>query len=162
MPVVFCPFLSFQLFLCFFCMNSALFDRHMCASICCILVAESSAEQQSTNPNTNTTRPSVSESATTEPGKLVSQGSVTTYATCGGIFNTHLTANLPRNLPVRKCLKSVKIWQNYGYESVAPFLAHPVDQLLAPEISVRAGFKGGGKLGSCPGASTTNGPPQKS
>ena len=75
----------------------------MCASICCILVAESSAEQQSTNPNTNyTTRPSVNESATTEPGKLVSQGSVTTYATCGGIFNTHLTANLPRNLAEKK------------------------------------------------------------
>jgi len=81
----------------------------MCASICCILVAESSAEQQSTSPSTNTTRPSVNETATTEPGKLVSQGSVTTYATCGGIFNMHLTANLPRNLPVRKCLKSVKI-----------------------------------------------------
>ena len=28
----------------------------------------------------------------------VSQGSVPTYAMCGGIFNTHLTANLPKNL----------------------------------------------------------------
>jgi len=25
-----------------------------------------------------------------------------------------------------KKLNSVKIWQNYGYESVAPLLAHPV------------------------------------
>ena len=32
----------------------------------------------------------------------VSQGSVATYARCGGIFNIHLTANLPRNLPVKK------------------------------------------------------------
>ena len=60
----------------------------------------------------------------------VSQGNVATYANCGGIFNIHLTANLPRNLPVKKILKSVKIWQNYGHESVAPFLAHPVDRQL--------------------------------
>ena len=32
----------------------------------------------------------------------VSRGSVATYARCGGIFNTNLTANLPRNLPVKK------------------------------------------------------------
>ena len=29
-----------------------------------------------------------------------SQGSVATYARCGGSFNIHLTTNLPRNLPV--------------------------------------------------------------
>ena len=34
----------------------------------------------------------------------VSQGSVATYARCGGIFDVHLTANLPRNLPVKKIL----------------------------------------------------------
>jgi len=34
---------------------------------------------------------------------------VATYATCGGIFDIHLTANLPTNLPVKKILKSVKI-----------------------------------------------------
>ena len=32
----------------------------------------------------------------------VSQGSVAARARCGGIFNIHLTANLPRNLPVKK------------------------------------------------------------
>ena len=32
----------------------------------------------------------------------VSQGSVATYARCGGIFNIHLTANLSMNLPVKK------------------------------------------------------------
>ena len=30
----------------------------------------------------------------------VSQGSVATYARCGGIFNSHFTANLLQNLPV--------------------------------------------------------------
>ena len=55
----------------------------------------------------------------------VSQGSVATYARCGGIFNMHLTANLPRNLSVKKFCKSVKIWQNYGHESVAPFFGPP-------------------------------------
>ena len=29
----------------------------------------------------------------------VSQGSVATYARCDGMFNIHLTANLPGNLP---------------------------------------------------------------
>ena len=55
----------------------------------------------------------------------VSQGSVATYARCDWIF-MHLTADLPRNLPVKKNCKSVKIWQNYGHESVVPLLAHPV------------------------------------
>jgi len=52
----------------------------------------------------------------------VSQGSVATYARCGGIFNIFLAANLPRNLQVKKFLISVKNCQNYGHESVA----HPV------------------------------------
>jgi len=30
----------------------------------------------------------------------VSQGSVATYARCGGILNIHLATNLPKNLPV--------------------------------------------------------------
>jgi len=55
----------------------------------------------------------------------VSQGSVATYTRCSGIFDTHLTVNLPRNLAVKKFLKSVKIWLNYGHESVAPFFGPP-------------------------------------
>ena len=31
----------------------------------------------------------------------VPQGSVATHARCGGIFDNHLTANLPRSLPVK-------------------------------------------------------------
>ena len=54
----------------------------------------------------------------------VSQGSVATYARCGGNFNIHLTTNLLRNLPVI-FLKSVKIWQNYGHDSVAPLFGPP-------------------------------------
>jgi len=34
----------------------------------------------------------------------ISQGSVATYARCGGIINIHLTANLLRNLPARTFL----------------------------------------------------------
>ena len=55
----------------------------------------------------------------------VSQGSVATYARCGGIVDIHLTGELPRNLPVKKILKSVKNWLNYGHESVAPFFGPP-------------------------------------
>ena len=29
---------------------------------------------------------------------------VATYARCGGMFNIHLTTNIPRNLPVKKCV----------------------------------------------------------
>jgi len=39
---------------------------------------------------------------------FVSRGSVATYAMCGGIFDIHLTANLPRNLPVKKFLKQLR------------------------------------------------------
>ena len=38
-----------------------------------------------------------------------SQGSVATCARSGWIFNMHLTANLPRKLPVKNFCKSVKI-----------------------------------------------------
>jgi len=38
----------------------------------------------------------------------VSQGSVATYAMCGGIFNIHLTITIPKNLPVKISLKLVK------------------------------------------------------
>ena len=46
-------------------------------------------------------------------------------ASCGGIFDLHLTANLSGNLTVKKFLKSVKNWQIYGHESVAPFFGPP-------------------------------------
>jgi len=57
-----------------------------------------------------------------------SQGSVATYARCGGITNGHFTAaNLLENLPVKEFGKSVNILQNYGHEfRVQFFLAHVV------------------------------------
>ena len=39
----------------------------------------------------------------------VSQGSVATYARCDGMFNIYVTANILRNLLVKKICKSVKI-----------------------------------------------------
>ena len=45
----------------------------------------------------------------------ISQGSVATYAWCSEINDIHLTANLPRNLPVKEIFKSVKNWQNYDH-----------------------------------------------
>ena len=56
----------------------------------------------------------------------VLQGNVATYARCVGIFNTHLTANLPRNLPVKKIRKSVKIDRIMVMSLWPRFLAHPV------------------------------------
>jgi len=55
----------------------------------------------------------------------VSQSSVVTYARYGRIFSMHLIANLPRNFLAKKICKSVKIRQNYGHESVAPFFGPP-------------------------------------
>ena len=55
----------------------------------------------------------------------VSQGSVATYARCGGTYNSHLTANLLRNLPVKKInrltfdkIMAMSLWP--------AFLAHPI------------------------------------
>jgi len=38
----------------------------------------------------------------------VSQGSVATYARCGGIFYIHLTATLLRKLPVKKIVNRLR------------------------------------------------------
>ena len=38
----------------------------------------------------------------------VSQGSVATYARCGGIYDIHFTANLPRNLPAKNFLNRLR------------------------------------------------------
>jgi len=45
-------------------------------------------------------------------------------------FDIHLTANLPRNLPVKKILKSVRIFTELLSCVCGPvFLAQPVDKL---------------------------------
>ena len=54
----------------------------------------------------------------------VSQGSVATNARCGGIFDIHLTANLPGNMLVKNRLRFDRIM----VMSLWPrFLAHPVE-----------------------------------
>ena len=67
----------------------------------------------------------------------VSQGSVATYARCGGIFNIRLTTNFSRNLPVRIFFKSVHIWQNCGRESVAPLFRPTLYIVTSPPWGIR-------------------------
>jgi len=56
----------------------------------------------------------------------VSQGTVATYARCSGIIDIHLTANLPRNRQVKKCLNQLRT-DKIMVMSVWPrFFAHPV------------------------------------
>ena len=57
----------------------------------------------------------------------VSQGSAATYARCGGIFNTHLTANFLKNLPVKKCVNRLRFDRIMVISLWPRFLAHPVD-----------------------------------
>ena len=40
--------------------------------------------------------------------QIFSQGSMATYARCGGIFNNHFIANFVENLPMKEFLKSIK------------------------------------------------------
>ena len=59
------------------------------------------------------------------------QGSyVTAYLRCGGVVNNQIEKGLLLSLWVKKIkwwfLKSVKIWHNYGHESMAQLSAHPV------------------------------------
>jgi len=57
-------------------------------------------------------------------GITVSLGSVATYARCGGIFNTGLTANLPRSLPAKNFFIRLRFDR---IKLCGPaFLAHPV------------------------------------
>ena len=57
----------------------------------------------------------------------VSQGSVATYARCGGMFDIHLTANLPRNLSVKKILNRLRTDRITAMSLWPRFLAHPVN-----------------------------------
>jgi len=56
----------------------------------------------------------------------VSQGSVATYARCGGIFDTYLTANLPKNPTVNNFLNQLRIDRIVVMILGPRFLAHPV------------------------------------
>jgi len=57
----------------------------------------------------------------------VSQGSVATYARCGGMVDINLTANLLRNLPVKKKFVNRLRFDRIMVMSLWPrFLAHQV------------------------------------
>jgi len=58
----------------------------------------------------------------------VSQGSLATHARCGGIFNLHLTANLPGNLPVIFFLNWLRFDRITAMSLLARFLAHPAEK----------------------------------
>jgi len=60
----------------------------------------------------------------------VSQGSVATYARCGGILNIHLTTNLPRNLLVKKNFNRLR---SDRIMAMSHFLAHSV-HLYSPSL----------------------------
>jgi len=59
----------------------------------------------------------------------VLQGSVATYASCGGIFSIHLSADLPRNLLVKKLFNRLRIDRIMVMSLWPVFLAHPVGLL---------------------------------
>ena len=65
-----------------------------------------------------------------QTGINVSQGSVATHARWRGLYNNDFTANFPRDLPVKQFWKSVKMWQNYAHEFVAPLFG-PLCKYLA-------------------------------
>jgi len=56
----------------------------------------------------------------------VSQGTVATCARCGGIFNIRLTANLPRNLQVKKFVNRLRFGRIIVMSLWLRFLANPV------------------------------------
>jgi len=44
----------------------------------------------------------------------ISQGSVETHLSCGGIYNNHIIANCLQRVPVKELRKSVNDWRRYG------------------------------------------------
>jgi len=69
----------------------------------------------------------------------VSQGSVAklaTYTRCGGIFDMHLTANLPGNLPVKKFLNRLRIDRIMVMSLWLRFLGPPCIRFQSPLKSV--------------------------
>jgi len=62
------------------------------------------------------------------------QGSVATHARCGGMFNIRATANLPRNLPVKKFVNPLRTDRLMVMSLWPCFLAHPVCLYIFQEI----------------------------
>jgi len=60
----------------------------------------------------------------------VSKGTVATYARCDGIFNIHLTTNLPRNLSADFLKIGLYLTELWSRVCGLTFLAHPVHGTL--------------------------------
>jgi len=69
---------------------------------------------------------------------IVLQGSVATYARCSGIFNIHLTANLPGNLSVKLFFKNLLRFDRIMAMSLwRHFFAHPVDVISSLAFCIK-------------------------
>ena len=74
----------------------------------------------------------------------LSQGTVATYARRGGIFNIHLTVNLPRNLPVKKVAHRLRfdrimvmsLWPRFYWPTMYSTI-FVVRVICDPSVSVR-------------------------
>jgi len=62
------------------------------------------------------------------PNINVSQGCVATYASSGGIFNNHFSANLPGNLLVKKLVNRLRYDRIIAVSLWSHFLAHLVEK----------------------------------
>jgi len=68
----------------------------------------------------------------------ISQGSLATYARCGGIFNIRLTTNFPRSLPVKIFFPNRLRFDRMVVVSLWPhFLVHPLGNNGSENISCR-------------------------
>jgi len=56
----------------------------------------------------------------------VSQGSVATKLTYGGIFNNHFIANCPQNALIKEFFKMVNFGEDIDNHKVGRFLGHSV------------------------------------
>ena len=68
----------------------------------------------------------------------VSQGSVAIHARYGEILNIRLTANLPRNLPVKKILNRFTFDRTVAMSLWHACLEHPVDNAGTARRLIRA------------------------
>jgi len=66
----------------------------------------------------------------------VSEGSVATYARCGGMFNMHLAANLPMNLTVKKIVNRLRCDRIMVTSLWPRFLAHPVYTVMLNPVGL--------------------------
>ena len=66
----------------------------------------------------------------------ISQGSVETHLSCGGICNNHIIANCLQSAPVKECWKSVNNRQRYRQKKRCHiFMAHGIYKLTHGDVT---------------------------